>query len=310
MPGVVSRADPVPESLPVDERWPRAGHWLSAGAGEHAIDLAVLGVPTYGSSMNKAGTHSTPAAIRRALHHYTTWCASRHVDLADLWPWDMGDVDEPDRDDGSFRAWAAVTTALAKARLVVVLGGNSSATVPAVTGLDLTRAGLVAIDVQYDVRDGTRNTSAIRALFDAGLDGERVAHVGAADWAVSRSQADEIRARGMHLFPRAKVEERGMAACITDAIDAVAGSGHVHVSIDLSVCDRASVPGCLDSLPGGLPGADVLTAAFAAGLDPRVRSVDVVEVDASADSADFRTVRLAALVVLEVAAGLALRPRA
>lgn len=309
MPGVVSRADPVPESLPVDERWPRAGHWLSAGAGEHAIDLAVLGVPTYASSMNKAGTHATPAAIRRALHHYTTWCASRHVDLADLWPWDMGDVDEPDRDDGSFRTWAAVSTALAKARLVVVLGGNSSATVPVVTGLDLTRAGLVAVDAQYDVRDGTRNTSAIRALFDAGLDGDRVAHIGAADWAVSRSQADEVNARGMHLYPRAHVKDRGMAVCVADAIDAVAGSGAVHVSIDLSVCDRALVPGCLDSLPGGLPTADVLTAAFAAGLDPRVRSVDVVEVDASADSADFRTVRLAALVVLEVAAGLALRPR-
>jgi formiminoglutamase len=310
MPGVVSRADPVPESLPVDERWPRAGHWLSAGAGEHAIDLAVLGVPTHASSMNKAGTHSTPAAIRRALHHYTTWCASRHVDLADLWPWDMGDVDEPDRDDGSFRAWAAVTTALAKARLVVALGGNSSATVPVVTGLDLTRAGLVALDAQYDVREGTRNTSALRSLFDAGLEGERIAHIGAADWVVSRSQAVEVKARGMHLYPRAQVGERGMAVCIADAIDAVAGRGPVHVSLDLSVCDRAVVPGCLDSLPGGLQTADVLTAAFAAGLDPRVRSIDVVEVDASADSADFRTVRLAALVVLEVAAGLALRPRA
>jgi formiminoglutamase len=41
-----------------------------------------------------------------------------------------------------------------------------------------------------------------------------------------------------------------------------------------------------------------------------VRSVDVVEVDASSDTDDFRTVRLAALVILEVAAGLALRPRA
>jgi formiminoglutamase len=308
--GVVSRADPVPEVLPVDERWPRAGHWLSAGAGSHPIDLAVLGVPTFARSLNKAGTHTTPAAVRRALHHYTTWCASRHVDLADLWPWDVGDVDEPDRDDGAFRAQAAVKTALAKSRLLVTLGGDGSATVPPVQGLDLTRAGLVALDVQYDLRDGVRNTSALRTLFDLGLDGERVSHVGAADWAVSRSHADEAKARGMTLFARAAVEERGIADCMSDAIESAGRSGPVHVSFDLSVCDRAVAPACLDALPGGLRAAEVLEAAFTAGRDPNVRSVDVVEVDATADVADYRTVRLAALVVLEVAAGLALRPQA
>jgi formiminoglutamase len=306
--GVVSRADPVPESLSVDERWPRAGHWLSAGAGPHPIDLAVLGVPTFARSMNQAGTHATPAAIRRALHHYTTWCASRHVDLADLWPWDMGDVDEPDRDDGAFRARAAVKTGLAKARVLLTLGGDGSATVPAALGLDLATAGVVALDAQYDVRDGARNTSALRALFDAGLDGERVSHVGAADWAVSRSHADEARARGMVLFSRRAVEDRGIVACMSDAIDSAGGHGPVHVSFDLAVCDRALVPACLDSVPGGLRAADLLSAAFAAGHDPRVRSIDIVEVDATADAPDHRTVRLAALVLLEVAAGLALRP--
>jgi formiminoglutamase len=39
-----------------------------------------------------------------------------------------------------------------------------------------------------------------------------------------------------------------------------------------------------------------------------VASVDLAEVDASADAADGRTVRLAALCVLEVAAGLLDRP--
>ena len=38
--------------------------------------------------------------------------------------------------------------------------------------------------------------------------------------------------------------------------------------------------------------------------DPRVRSADIVEVDATADAPDGRTVRLAALCVLELLAGL------
>ena len=114
----------------------------------------------------------------------------------------------------------------------------------------------------------------------------------------------------MHLLSRGAVAERGIATCMREALDcAGAAAGPVHVSFDLSVCDRAVAPACLESLPGGLGAAELLTAAFTAGLDPRVRSVDVVEVDATADAADYRTVRLAALVVLEVAAGLALRPR-
>ena len=49
--------------------------------------------------------------------------------------------------------------------------------------------------------------------------------------------------------------------------------------------------------------ADDSRAAWAAGADPRVVSVDLTEVDATADTADGRTVRLVALCVLEAAAG-------
>ncbi len=82
---------------------------------------------------------------------------------------------------------------------------------PTAQGLDLKQAGLVALDVQYDLRDGVRNTSALRALFDAGLEGERVSHLGAADWAVSRSHAEEAKARGMTALPAQR--RRGAGDC-------------------------------------------------------------------------------------------------
>jgi arginase family enzyme len=40
-----------------------------------------------------------------------------------------------------------------------------------------------------------------------------------------------------------------------------------------------------------------------AGASAEVAAIDITEIDASADSADARTVRLAALVVLEIVAG-------
>jgi formiminoglutamase len=53
-----------------------------------------------------------------------------------------------------------------------------------------------------------------------------------------------------------------------------------------------------------------MQAAYLAGHDPRVRAVDIAEIDATRDADDERTVRLAALCVLEIAAGLALRTAA
>jgi len=43
-------------------------------------------------------------------------------------------------------------------------------------------------------------------------------------------------------------------------------------------------------------------------LSGRRTSVEKIEVDATRDAPDERTIRLAALCVLEIAAGLALRP--
>jgi formiminoglutamase len=60
-------------------------------------------------------------------------------------------------------------------------------------------------------------------------------------------------------------------------------------------------------VPGGLSAYEVMHAAYLAGNDARVRAVDIAEIDATRDAADERTVRLAALCVLEIAAGLALR---
>jgi formiminoglutamase len=91
----------------------------------------------------------------------------------------------------------------------------------------------------------------------------------------------------------------------------VAGSGAssrpIHVSVDLSVCDRATAPACRDSVPGGLTARELLKIVFTAALDARVRTFDIVGVDANADVDDQRTVRLIATAVLEIAAALMLR---
>jgi formiminoglutamase len=134
--------------------------------------------------------------------------------------------------------------------------------------------------------------------------------VGIADWANSKSYADEAHARGVHVIPLSAVADGGVVTAVRQAVDVAASAGGpVYVDLDFDVCDRAVAPACPASLPGGLSARELLTAAYQVGRDPRVRGIDVTEIDAKADAPDERTVRLAAMTVLEACAGLAHRPR-
>lgn len=103
---------------------------------------------------------------------------------------------------------------------------------------------------------------------------------------------------------RAPASESGAA---TDApLDGIHPGG-IHLDIDVDVCDRSVAPGCPASVPGGLAAWELRALVRGLARDPGITSADIVEVDATADAADARTVRLAALCVLELLAGLAER---
>lgn len=307
--------------LPHDPLWPRAGSWPAPSPGAPA-DLALIGVPTWRTSLSPTGAHATPAAVRAALRRYSPalirGADGAPVDLGEPAVVDHGDVDEPDGPDGEARARAAVRAALAGARAVVALGGDNALTVPVALGAwgdDVATAGLVTVDAHYDLRDGVSNGSPVRRLIEAGLDPARVVQIGIADFANSAAYARRARDLGITVVTldevRRQVHERGPGGpgdVVRAALDvAGAAGGPVHLDVDVDVCDRSVAPGCPASVPGGLAAWELRALVRAAATDPRVRSVDLAEVDATADAPDGRTVRLAALCVLEVLAGLALR---
>lgn len=105
-----------------------------------------------------------------------------------------------------------------------------------------------------------------------------------------------------------QARRQGVADLVRRKLDRLAQTcAELYVDLDVDVVDRAFVPGCPGARPGGLLPADLLAAAVEAGRHPNVRAVDVVEVDARADPTGV-TVDLAALCLLSVAAGFAVRP--
>ena len=275
--------------------------------------LGIIGIPTSRTSISPTGAHATPTAVRDALMRFSTHASGRDADVGNLGAVDFGDVDEPDGPEGEARVREAVTAARDACRLLVVLGGDNSATYSAMRGIageDLGDWGLITVDAHHDVRDGESNGSPVRRLVEAGLSGSAVAQIGIADFANSAAYADRAHEMGITVIHRTALRGYSMADVADQALR-VAGHGGrpVYVDLDVDVCDRAIAPACPASAPGGLSADELRELAFALASDYRVRAVDITEVDATADAPDGRTVRLAALLVLEAAAGLASRER-
>jgi formiminoglutamase len=129
--------------------------------------------------------------------------------------------------------------------------------------------------------------------------------LGIADFSNSARYERWATDHGVTVIRRSEFRGADLPYVVSGAL-AIAGAGgrSIYVDIDVDVCDRAEVPGCPAAAPGGLTPDDVRRMARLFGRDDRVRAIDVTEVDASADAPDGRTVRLAALLLLEAAAGL------
>jgi formiminoglutamase len=304
----------VPESpLPTDPLWPRAANWLAhPDALEASIaDLGVLGVPAHRTSITPTNAHKTPAAVRDALLRYSTYSASHDLDVSELRALDLGDIEAPDGPEGEQRTCDAVAAAAGRCRFLIALGGDNSLTYSVMSGLfapQLSAGGLITIDAHHDLRDGISNGSPVRRLLEAGLPGANVVQIGIADFSNSAAYARRAREAGITVISRSALRGADLETVAAHALDiAGAGGRPVFVDVDVDVCDRAAVPGCPSAAPGGISADELRQLVFALARDSRVAGVDIAGIDASIDAPDGRTVRLAALLVLEAAAGLALR---
>lgn len=296
-------------SLSHDPLWPRAGGWPSFDG--DAVDAAILGVPVWRTSLSPTGAHATPAAVREALARYSpTLVGERPVNLNEvLRIADAGDVSEPDGDEGTERTVARVAELAASARRIIAIGGDNSLTYSVARGAHAT--GLITFDAHFDLRDGVSNGTPVRRLVQDAPEGElidprRIMQIGIADYANSAFYAERAADWGIRVITLDEVRRRGIADVTAEALE-VAGcdaSARVHLDIDVDVCDRSVAPGCPASVPGGLAAWELRALTRAVAADPRVVSADIAEVDATADTDDARTVRLAALCVLELLAGL------
>jgi formiminoglutamase len=290
--------------LAKDGLWQRANTLFKPNLKQ--ADIALLGFPVHKSSITPNSCHLAPKAIRSALARYSTYSASNDADLRKLKITDLGDVTGADSSNGKKVIAKKVSGLLDRYGLLIALGGDNSITYTITSGLfgDLSKVGLVTLDAHHDLRDGNSNGSPVWRLIQAGLPGKNIVQIGISDFANSKEYSDRAKEAGIFVITRAQLRNKSIQDAMKQAFAHLGRNvDHIYVDLDVDVCDRSVAPACPAATPGGISADELRQAAFLAGANYKVRAVDITEIDPKRDSKDERTVRLAALLVLEIAAG-------
>ena len=290
--------------LAKDGLWQRANTLFKPNLKQ--ADIALLGFPVHKSSITPNSCHLAPKAIRCALARYSTYSASNDVDLRELKITDLGDVTGADSNNGKKVIAKKVNGLLDRYGLLIALGGDNSITYTVASGLfgDLSKVGLITLDAHHDLRDGNTNGSPVWRLIQAGLPGKNIVQIGISDFANSKEYSSRAKEAGIFVITRAQLRNKSIADAMKQAFAQLGRNvDHIYVDLDVDVCDRSVAPACPAATPGGISADELRQAAFLAGANYKVRAVDITEVDPKRDSKDERTVRLASLLVLEIAAG-------
>jgi len=97
-------------------------------------------------------------------------------------------------------------------------------------------------------------------------------------------EKDRIRAAGVHVLTMKDIDREGMAAVAARAIAlAGSGTGGIHVSFDLDVCDPSLAPGVGTPVKGGLNYREAHLIMEMVADSGRLRALDLVEINPTLD---------------------------
>jgi formiminoglutamase len=299
-----------------DPQWPRASAWLAGEFPTRASQsLAVLGVPLCRGSITPGRTDLAPDAVRAVLRRFSTYDIEHDVDLRQLAVRDVGNLDVASASvEEAFEPIArGVGNALDGCQAVIVLGGDNAVTRPGCHALNrsLNRCGLLTLDAHLDLRDLTRglsNGNPVRALLDDGLPGGNIVQIGIQSFANSQAYARVASETGIRVVTKQEIRASSVEALVREALAELAvRADQIYVDLDLDVLDRIFAPATPGSRPGGLAPDDLRCVARICGAHPKVRAMDLVELDPTRDVADA-TVMVAAACLLSFASGFLDRP--
>lgn len=296
------------------------------GAGRR---VSIVGVPCgFGASV--AGVDLGPAAMR--VERLSQNIAKLGYEVRD-----MGDVraacpERPAHPNDRVKYLPEIVAAceqlssdvqeiLGKGELPVILGGDHSIAIGSVAGVASffrehgQQVGLIWFDAHADMNtpettpSGNIHGMPLAVLFGYGapelthlggfapkLDPRFCVHVGARD--VDPGERELIRRLGVRFFTMRELDERGMSACMDEAIEIAsrAPAGY-HVTFDVDALDPIDAPGSGTLVRGGLTYREAHLGMEKIAEAGRMVSLEIVEINTALDI-NNRTAKLGVELIL------------
>jgi arginase len=277
--------------------------------------VSILGVPLgYGASM--AGVDIGPAALRVArLNQRIARLGYAVRDLGDMRlerPQSFPDEGEKlkyvrEISNACEQLAAEVEAILTAGHLPLVLGGDHSIAIGSFAGVasyykkQKETVGLIWFDAHADMNtpestpSGNIHGMPLASLLGYGtpelvnvagfapkLDPRLCAHVGARD--IDPGERELIAKLGMRFFTMREIDERGMSACMDDAIEiASGGSAGYAVTFDVDALDPGDAPGSGTLVRGGMTYREAHLAMEKIAEAGGMRSLEIVEINTALD---------------------------
>jgi arginase len=291
--------------------------------------VSIIGAPLgFGSSI--AGVDIGPAALRVArLNQRITQLGYEVRDLGDMRIVRPLETSEPQKGIKHLPEIASVCEELARevqdvlgaGELPITLGGDHSIAIGSISGVASfyrqrqEPVGLVWFDAHADMNtpetspSGNIHGMPLSALLGFGarelteiagfapkLDPRFCAHIGARD--IDAGERDLIHQLGLRFFTMREIDERGMSACIDDAI-AIASKAPAGycVTFDVDALDPGDAPGSGTLVRGGLTYREAHLAMEKIAEAGGMRSLEVVEINTALDI-NNRTAELGVELIL------------
>jgi agmatinase len=285
-------------------------------------DVVILGATFDMGTTNRPGARYGPRAIRaasnlgRTIHHLEAGVQPlRHLKV-----FDYGDAavvpSSIERSHEAIRQKVHEVAGLGA--IPIVLGGDHSITLPAVTAIaDVLGKGKVGV-VHFDAHADTApdewgnllgHGTPMRRLIEQGsVAGRNFIQIGLRGYWPPPDVVDWMRSQGMRWHLMAEIDERGFDAVLEDGLaEALDGPDAIYISVDVDVLDPAFAPGTGTPEPGGLTSRELLRAIRRIVKSVHLVGLDVVEVAPAYDGPGAITAEVAHRVVLETLSMIALK---
>jgi len=272
-------------------------------------DIGIIGLPVSKSSISPSLAADAPKTVRNALHAYSTYSGERNHDFKDIHVLDFGDVHTHPTNliETTERVYISVREMIQTnaCKRYIMLGGDHGVSFPSIRAFheQFGRIGVIQWDAHHDVRNfedgGRTNGTPFRSLLDGGyLNGEDLIQIGIRDYSNAEEYHNYCIRNGVTIYTMDDIDSMGIVSIIQKETERLAQKvDFIYLSVDMDVVDQAFAPGCPAIGPGGLTSRELLSSISKAVKHPKVKAMDIVEIDPSKDVRDI-TSRLAAHVII------------